>query len=240
MEIEAGEVTGVALLFDDLTGEKLKRDALLAEQTRIEGMLLRVIPEEVLKQLEDGAEAVSFAVQSASIGFVQVNPAAEFANMEFDDQLAFYNRVFQRFDTALAGFRLLAKVRTVGNVYIFAGGLFGIVNKPEKHAEEAVRFALKLIQDVQEGRGEAFELMIGMNTGGPLVAGVAALEKPTFQLIGPPFEIAEELMRAGISMQIHITRSVYELVYAHNFHVTERGEVKIGGGRTLPTYVIEL
>jgi class 3 adenylate cyclase len=207
-------------------------------------MLERVIPAPVVKQLSEGIEHVSFAVQSASIGFIMVTPTSPgFADKEFDDQMQFFNNVYMAFDCFMEDYHLLAKVRTAGNVYVYAGGLFGSVNKPEKHAEEATRFALQLIQEIETiaaKAGEPLELTMGLNTGGPLAAGVVGLNRPAFQLIGPPFEIAEQLMLFGIPMQLQITRSVYELIYAHNFRVTERGEIKVQFDRMLATYVIEV
>ena len=43
---------------------------------------------------------------------------------------------------------------------------------------------------------------------------------------------------SGVSNQVQVTRAVYELIYAYNFHVTERGDIDTGGGLVLRTYVI--
>jgi class 3 adenylate cyclase len=244
MEVDAADITGIAFLMEDMTQEQMKLDAVKAEQDALTNMLSNVIPREVATQLEDGTDSVAFAVQSATIGFVRVKyHGDQFLQVEFADQVQFYDDVFGAFDRILTRYPLLARIRTIGNVYIFAGSVFGSVNKPEKHAEEATRFALKLITDVAEIEaevGSGIELTIGLNTGGPLVAGVPAISRPTFQLIGPPFEIAEQLMKYGDPMHVHVTRSVYELVYAHNFRIRDCGEVKVDGNRMLPTYLIDL
>jgi class 3 adenylate cyclase len=141
----------------------------------------------------------------------------------------------------MASFSTLVRVRTQGNVYFFGGGLFGTGQKPEKHAEEATRFGLKLITSagtISSKVGFKVDFKIGLNTGGPLVAGVISRNRPAFQLIATPAELAEALMRTGDIGHLHVTRSVYELIYSHNFHVTERGEVKVQGGRTLRTYSV--
>jgi class 3 adenylate cyclase len=95
------------------------------------------------------------------------------------------------------------------------------------------------IESIEAVAGGGVEILVGLNTGGPLAAGVIGVDLPTFQIVGAPYEIAEQLMIFGVPMQIHITRSVYELIYAHRFRVTDRGEVKVEDGRTLATYVIE-
>jgi class 3 adenylate cyclase len=149
--------------------------------------------------------------------------------------------VFVVMDEFIASFSTLVRVRTQGNVYFFGGGLFGTGQKPEKHAEEATRFGLKLLtsaETIHRKVGFKVDFKFGLNTGGPLVAGVIGRNRPAFQLIGPPADLAEALMRTGDVNQLHLTRSVYELIYSHNFHVTERGEVKINGGRILRTYAV--
>jgi PAS domain-containing protein/class 3 adenylate cyclase len=237
-------ITGLAIILEDLTDEQVATDALGREQAGLESMLEAITPQAVLRQLEDGADSVAFAVQSSSIGFIRViSKSFEFVLQEFADQVQFYRDVFEEFDRLREPFKLLAKVRTVRNIYVFAGGLLSSVNKPDKHAEEATRFCLALIErapQIEAKAGFGVEFTIGLNTAGPLVAGVASLSHPIFQLIGPAFEIAEQLMKTAIPMQIHVTRAVYELIYPHNFRCTDRGEVKVEGDRALATYSVEL
>lgn len=86
--------------------------------------------------------------------------------------------------------------------------------------------------------GSEIEFKIGLSTGGPLIAGVIGLNKPTFHLIGPTVDLAQIMKTLGVLNQVQITRAVYELIYAHNFHITERGDIDTGGGKILRTYVI--
>jgi class 3 adenylate cyclase len=244
MGMDAASITGIALLMEHLTQNRVRLDDLKTQQDSLVGMLSKVIPEEVLGQLEEGAETVTFAVQSASIGFVSVKYRGEgLVQVEFADRLQFYDDVFHVFDRILADYKLLARIAATENVYMFAGGLFGSVNRPEKHAEEATRFAVQLIQEraqIEAEAGSAVELTIGLNTGGPLVAAIPTIRHTAFQLVGPPCEIAEQLMRFGVPMQVHVTRSVYELVYAKSFRITDRGEVKVDGDRMIATYLIDV
>lgn len=144
-------------------------------------------------------------------------------------------------DEMIKEFPQLTKIRTKSFTYEYAGGLFGSVNKPDKHAEEATRFALKVISSAKkngEKVGSEIEFKIGLSTGGPLIACVIGLNKPTFHLIGPTVDLAQRMKTLGVLNQVQITRAVYEFIYAHNFHITERGDIDTGGGKILRTYVI--
>lgn len=79
-------------------------------------------------------------------------------------------------------------MRTFSDTYVYAGGVFGSVNKPDKHAEEATHFALQVIKGVaaiEAQIGQKIEVIICLNTGGPLVAGVVSLSDQ-MKLTGVP------------------------------------------------------
>ena len=64
-----------------------------------------------------------------------------------------------------------------------AGGIFAEVNQPEIHAREAVEFGLDSIQAVKDIDQEFHldrRIRVGVNMGGPIVAGVLGTEKPSF------------------------------------------------------------
>jgi class 3 adenylate cyclase len=152
-----------------------------------------------------------------------------------------WSQVFTIIDEIVTTFPRISKLWTTQNMYVFAGGIFGTANKSEKHAEEATNFGLKLIgsrTEIYEKTGLQVSFMIGLNTGGPLVAGVVSRNRPAFQLIGAPVDLAEDLVLTGIQNELHVTRSVYELVSSHNSRVVEGGDVKVRGGKTIPSSVI--
>lgn len=241
-EGEFRSINMISYIIEDLTSHFEIEQVIKEEQKKTAAMLVRVMPPEIVEQLQNGAESISFAVQSASIACVRVSTETQFSNSDKMDAFIFYGKVFEIFDEMREQFPLLSKIRTFSHTYTYAGGLFSQVNKPDKHAEEATRFALKLITsipEIEQKVGHRIKLTIGMNTGGPLVAGVLSLNKPSFQFIGPPLELAQQMKASGVPNMIHATRAVYELIYAYNFNVQERGDTKIRGGRTLRTYIIQ-
>lgn len=231
----------IAFTMEDLTAHYENEERIKKQQEKTTIMLNKVLPIHIITMLQNGQESISFSVQSASIGFISVSTDTNWESESMFEPFKFYGKVFALFDEVLSGFKLLNKVKTCFNTYVYAGGIFTNVNKPDKHAEEATRFAVKLLNSVHEFEekvGKRIVLSIGLNTGGPLVAGVMSINKPSFQLIGPAVELAQQMLVHGIPNRIHSTRSVYELIYAYNFDVIERGDINIRNNRTLHTYVI--
>jgi class 3 adenylate cyclase len=237
----ANLISAIAFQFNDLTDQKKREAILQAQSKRIRDLLMRTMPTPIVDQLSEGAHSVAYAVQTASIGYVEVVVEPPSSDAAVGEIFRRWHKVFTIMDDVISAFPTLDKIRTEGSMYIFAGGMFGSGQKPEKQAEEATKFGLKLITTAAKGAAQVgfnVDFRIGLNTGGPLVAGVMNRKRPAFQLIGPAANLAEALMRTGELNQVHLTRPVYEMIYSHNFKVTERGDVKLPGGRTIPTYVV--
>ena len=80
-----------------------------------------------------------------TIGQIRVTTTKQFDETT-DEAFLFYNEIFTRFDQEIKSFEMLTKVRTFAHTYTYVGGLFSEVNKPERHAEEAIRFILALLK----------------------------------------------------------------------------------------------
>lgn len=242
-ESDIRQIVAIGYIIDDLTEHITKEEVIKQEQQKTVDMLIRVLPIEILDQLQSNTDSISFSVQSASIGVIRINTESPINTMEkLDAPFTMYGKLFKMFDKISEKFSLITRVRTFQNTYTYVSGLFSHVNKPNKHAEEATRFALSLINSIsyfEKETGLKIKFRIGLNTGGPLVAGVIGLSKPMFHLIGPPVELAQQLELQGEENTIHASRAVYELVYAYNFNVQDRGDTKIRGDRVIRTYTIQ-
>ena len=121
-----------------------------------------------------------------------------------------------------------------------AGGIFSEVNQPAVHTAEAVDFGLDQINSVIKCNGilgTSLRVRVGVNTGGPIVAGVLGIGKPTFEILGPAINMAQQMEHHGVPMNVHISRSVYEMIYGGKFKVKERGNIEIKNG-TVQTYLV--
>jgi hypothetical protein len=237
VEGDYSEVDKFGFVFTDCTELVYKQQALENEQTRLHEMLESVIPGQICESLEKGEDSWSNISQSVTIGQIRVKPLATSEVRFFD----FYKFVFDEFDEVLKTFDLLSKVRTCFNVYCFAGGLFSKNRKPAGHAEESVKFGIRLlvmVQTLANRIGCDFEIVIGIHTGGPVATGVMSAKRPTFQIIGPVMNCAAQMMETGLAGEVQLTRSTYELIFASGFRIRERGEIPVKGGGTMMTYLV--
>jgi class 3 adenylate cyclase len=120
--------------------------------------------------------------------------------------------------------------------------VFSEVNQPAEHAKQVVSFGLDALDSVTElnrEQHESLEIRVGVNTGGPIVAGVlgGGVGKPTFEILGPSINMAQQMEHHGVPMMVHISRAVYELVYGDTFQIKERGATEINSG-TVITYLV--
>jgi class 3 adenylate cyclase len=95
------------------------------------------------------------------------------------------------------------------------------------------------MEDLNSELGEKLQIRVGINTGGPIVAGVlgGGVGKPTFEILGPAINLAQQMEHHGVPMAVHISRCVYELIYGDQFHVKEHGS-HVFKGTPIMTYLV--
>ncbi|KAK8894826.1 hypothetical protein M9Y10_023264 [Tritrichomonas musculus] len=214
-----------------ISDEKEKSDKLLAS----------ILPSNLSKRVQNGEENISFSVQSATILFldiVEFTPwcAANTAQMI----MSTLNIMFRELDARLARHSTMTKIKCIGDCYMCAGGIFVEVNQPAIHAKETVEFGLEAISALRYINKEydlKLRIRVGINTGGPIVAGVIGTDKPTFEILGPAINMAQQMEHHGVPMKVHISRSVYQLIYGGPFNIKERGKIEIKNG-TVATYLV--
>ena len=146
--------------------------------------------------------------------------------------------VFAAFDQSAKNYPLLLKIKLIGDVYMAAAGLFGGEDmQPKDHAIQTVKFGLECLSeldDVNVKLNANLQVRIGVNSGGPLLAGVLGTDKPVFDIIGDPINVASRLQSTDVPGKIQIPQSTYELIQGADFNVEQRGEIFLKGkGKTM-------
>jgi len=234
-------VNKTIITIQDIT-QTIRYNTLISEEkTKSDKLLSSILPAKLVKRVQNGEKNISFSVQSASVLFIDIveftpwcssNPATTV--------MSTLNALFKRFDAAIAKYSMMTKIKCIGDCYMAAGGIFTELNQPSIHAKEAVSFgldALQAVKDINKEMGISLRIRVGINTGGPLVAGVLGIGKPTFEIFGPSISIAQQMEHHGIPMAVHISRPVYELIYGNAFNVKERGSIEIKTGSVV-TYLV--
>jgi len=211
------------------------------ERLKSDKILSSILPQSLVKRVQNGEKNISFSVQSASIIFIDIVEFTPWCgSLPATTVMSTLNDLFRRFDGLVALYPQLTKIKCIGDCYMAAGGIFSEINNPTEHAKQSVSFgldALNAILDLNRELNQNLRIRVGINTGGPIVAGVLGVSKPTFEIFGPAINMAQQMEHHGVPSNVHISRSVYELIYGDVFNVKERGNVEIKGGPVL-TYLV--
>lgn len=242
------EVTSVqynqtwAVTFRDQTQNVLYNTLIEEERMKSDRLLASILPANLVPRVQRGEKNISFAVQSATITFMDIVEFTPWcASNTAVMVMKTLNHIYREFDALCATFPTMTKIKCIGDCYMAAGGIFSEVNQPAQHAREVVSFGLKAIEailSVNQALSQNLRIRCGINTGGPIVAGVLGTEKPTFEILGPAINMAQQMEHNGVPMKVHISRPVYELIYGGSFHIKERGQIEIKNGSVL-TYLVE-
>jgi class 3 adenylate cyclase len=99
--------------------------------------------------------------------------------------------------------------------------------------------ALQILEDTNTKLNALLAVRIGVNSGGPVIAGVLGTDKPVFDIIGDPINIAARLQSTDIPGKIQISEDTHTLIQGMDFQVESRGEVELKGKGKKKTYIVE-
>lgn len=270
-EGESQSIDSVAVVIEEVTDEVSKLQNLREEKEEIEKLIAKILPKSFINDLtKSDDESVSFVVQNATIGFISIDlqsdliPASGSTFNNFSDfnlpvstdhfnydnsylqkKLDFFSGLFDIFDKILEKneFSIICKVRTMANIYMFAGGIFSRAAKNDTLEVQTINFALKALSEamtyVQLSK-KTVEIRIGIHSGGPVVAGAISVSRPSFQLLGPVGECAMRLLSVCEPWKVAVSRAVYENIFSSGFRIFEIGEVSMRNGNEIQAYQISL
>ncbi|KAK8833926.1 hypothetical protein M9Y10_005815 [Tritrichomonas musculus] len=232
----------VVILRDETQLVQQQREA-EAAKAQSENLLYQILPRDIVVRLNSGEKDISFTVQSASIIFTDVVRFSEYAsNLSPQEIMGSLSTLFAAFDTCAKHYELITKIKLIGDIYMAAAGLFSKESiPPNAHAEEILKFALECLAEldaVNMKLNANLQLRIGINSGGPLLAGVLGTDKPVFDIIGDPINVAARLQTTDIPGKIQIPQSTYDLVHDGPYTIEERGEVFLKGKGKTMSYLV--
>jgi PAS domain S-box-containing protein len=222
---------------------------LIKEQTEAETLkkqsetlLFQILPRGIVVRLNAGEKDIFFSIPTATICFIDIVKFSEYAsNLAPPEIMGNLSLIFTSFDEELAKYPQLIKIKLIGDVYMGAGGLFTPEAAPETHAREMIQFtveALKIIDDVNIKLNSLLAVRIGVNTGGPILAGLLGTDKPAFDIIGDPINIAARLQSTDIPGHVQVSEDTHRLVSEMPVTIEYRGEIELKGKGKKKTFLV--
>ena len=235
-------VPSMVLILRDETELRVQQENAEKAKKQSETLLYQILPRDIVIRLNQGEKDISFTVPSATIMFIDIVKFSEYAQSLTPQQImGNLSLLFGGFDEAIQKYPALIKIKLIGDVYMCAGGLFNHDDPPVTHAEAMIHFALDCLQVLEDTNiklNAILAVRIGINTGGPLIAGVLGSDKPVFDIIGDPINIAARLQSTDIAGSIQISQTTYDLVSGLDFIIEPRGEVFLKGKGKTQSYLV--
>lgn len=224
--------------------EKRKADELkaafaeISRQTELnETLLLNLLPHQVAAELRDNGRVEPMYFQDATIVFSDFAgftlATEQLSAEELVDTLHEYFSVFDE----IIGRYGLEKLKTIGDSYMFAGG---IPEPTSSHPVDAVMAAHEMIHRVAELAARPghvdWKIRVGVHTG-PVIAGVVGTRKFAFDIWGETVNFSSRMESSGAPGRINVSSTTYARV--KDFFVCEaRGRVKTKESREVDMYFV--
>jgi guanylate cyclase len=226
MNIVVISAIAFTLLFSFVAQKEATLGMLLAEQEKSEGLLLNILPRDIVAILKSGRRTIADHYEDASILFADVvNFTSLSARMRAEELVDMLNEVFSHFD-GLAEKYGVEKIKTIGDCYMAASG----VPRPRPdNARVLVRMALDIREYItsREFSGQRLTMRIGINSG-PIVAGVIGRRRFIYDLWGDAVNVASRMESTGLEGAIQVTRGTYERI-KDQFVCESMGTVNVKG-----------
>ena len=207
-----------------------------------EDLLYQILPRDIVNRLNQGEKDISFSVPSASVIFIDIVKFSDYAaNLTPAQIMENLSMVFAAFDNSASKYDLITKIKLIGDVYMAAANLFTQDDNPQPHATQTIQFALDVLNDLEEVNAaldSSLQVRIGINTDGPLIAGVLGTDKPVFDIIGDPINVAARLQSNAFSNTIQISQTTYDAVSGMNFNIEQRGLIDLKGKGKRMAYIV--
>lgn len=229
-------------ILKDNTRLYLQKQQAESEKARSETLLYQILPRDIVLQINKGEKDISFNVPSASVIFIDINKFSSYsANLtpnEIMSNLSFY---FSVIDDIAAQYETLTKIKLIGDIYMASSGLFNQDIPAETHAEQAILFSLDVIdalENINKSLSSNLQVRVGINTGGPLIAGVLGTDKPCFDIIGDIINVAARLQSTSDVNKVHISNDTYKIVSQLSYNFVECGMTFLKGKGNQLTYYV--
>ncbi|KAK8850300.1 hypothetical protein M9Y10_018429 [Tritrichomonas musculus] len=243
MQLEDGVSTQSFVIILRNESELIKRQQDAEEaKSKSENLLLHILPEKVIMMINQGEKDICFTVPNTTICYLDVVKFSEYSKTLQPHQiLGSLSCLFSSFDNLLYSYPLIIKIKLIGDIYMAAAGLFTDGDKAIEHANQTVKFgleALMTLDDVNVKLDASLQVRCGINTGGPIIAGVLGTDKPVFDIIGDTINVAARLQTTDIPGNIQTTQNTVDLLDRSEFNIQPRGEVFLKGKGKVMTYLI--
>jgi class 3 adenylate cyclase len=215
-----------------------QREEIKKDKEKIDLLLRNILPNEIAQELKETGEVKPVYYPFTTVVFTDFVDFTKISEVippeELLQKLDFF---FSGFDKIIANHKL-EKLKTIGDSYMFAGG---IPVKNYTNAFDACLACLKInrfILENSEQKGSKFpwSIRIGVNSG-PIMAGVIGKKKFVYDIWGDTVNTASRMESSGSQGKINISESTNRIVSKY-FQTEYRGKIQAKNKGELNMYYL--
>lgn len=206
------------------------------QKEKTDALLLNILPPIVAGELQADGCVEPMYFEDVTIVFADfVGFTISTEQLPADELVNILNQYFTAFDRIMKRYGL-EKLKTIGDCYMFAGGL--PVRSPS-HPVDAILAAFEMLRVTEQLAKEGqvtWQLRIGVHTG-PVVAGVVGLHKFAFDIWGDAVNFSSRMEASGAPGRVNLSTNTYVRIKDF-FSCEKRGKVTIKDGREVEMYFV--
>jgi len=206
-----------------------------SERDQNEALLLNILPKPVASELRTTGSVKPTSFDDVTVCFSDfVGFTLSSEKLAPQELITSLNEYFTAFDEIIGRYGL-EKLKTIGDAYMFAGGL---PSASPSHAVDAVLAAMEMVEVVKKlsrpENGVNWSIRLGLYSG-PVVAGVVGVRKFAFDIWGNTVNFAARMESAGSANRVNLSETTGKRVFDF-IECEPRGAVRIKEGREMPMY----
>lgn len=217
-------------------------ELLQKEKEKSDHLLLNVLPKTIADELKVQGKSPAHSYPVVTVLFIDFVGFSVFAetldpNLLLED-LHFY---FANFDDVARKYNL-EKIKTIGDAYMCAGGLYE--NAGSQSVKATIYAAFEISQFMKDYAEEKMSLnetyldcRIGIHTG-PVIAGVVGKSKFSFDIWGPTVNVAKRMESACEPGKINVSEDTYGFI-KDEFICSSRGLITVKHEKKVRMYYVD-
>jgi class 3 adenylate cyclase len=215
---------------------KRKTEELEEERIKTDQLLHNILPADVIKELKEKGTATPRLHDMVSILFTDFCDFSKLVTkIPYSKLLKELDEIFTVFDSIVDKYGL-EKMKTIGDLYMVAGGLPAAT---EDHAIKIICAVTEMMNYINS-KNETSKIKLNMRAGvnsGPIVAGIVGSRKFSYDVWGDTVNIASRMGSSSIAGRINISESTYHLIKNY-FDCELHGKYKEKGRGEVDMYFI--